>query len=159
MNTLDMDDGEKVALSKPPVFDFSTDLTGSRGKIHVAILHTVNGGIDGVIVQKPIPISFDIGVKLEVMNNNQVDMVIDQIDEKSIQVKTQDITLLGLFQKKVKNKVLAKLKKTNLKYLTKREVVGSIPTPDDVMGIPLRLVTAKTNNGAVILYSTFEPKK
>jgi len=156
MSTLDVGEGEKVALLHPPVFDFSQDQTGFKGKIKVSIAHAVKGGLDGLIVQKPIPISFEIGVRLEVLNKNQVDIVIDSLDEKSIQVVTKDVTLLGLFQKKVKAKVIERLRAVNESFKNKREVVGSIPTPDDIIGIPIRLIQVQTNHGMLVLYSTFD---
>jgi hypothetical protein len=50
-----------------------------------------------------------------------------------------------------------KLKKANAAFRASPSVLRRVPALDSVMGIPIRLVDAVTDNGNLVLFSKCEP--
>lgn len=153
---LDIGDGEKAKVTKAPVFSFAATPTGNLGRLRIAISYEVNGGIEDMFVRRPIPIEFDVLMRLESTNNNSIELVLAGIDTDTVAVTTRDVTLLGMFQRKVKKTVISRLKKKSDEYASSRQTRGAIPAPDEVLGLPLRLVDAKIDNGNIVIYSRFD---
>jgi len=144
---------EVVKLPKPPVVSFTGLPATNLANIHATIGYSVRG-IGRILFKGPIPIELDLQVKLETNSKNEVEVVLDQIDEKTLKIDTRATWLVPL-RAKVDRMVREKLAKMNREIREKRTVMTSIPTLDDLMEIPLRLDTVKTDAGNLVLFTDF----
>lgn len=144
---------EMVRLPAPPVVNLSGLATSNTANFHARIHYSVKG-LGRILFKGPIPIEMDLRVKLETNAKNEIEIVLVQIDETSLKIDTR-ATWLFPIRAKVERMVREKLAKVNRDIETKRTLMMSIPTLDEIIGIPLRLDSVKTDNGNLVLFCDF----
>lgn len=144
---------EVVKLPKAPVVSFTGLPTTNLANIHATIGYSVRG-LGRILFKGPIPIELDLRVKLETNSKNEVEIVLDQIDEKTLKIDTR-ATWLFPIRAKVERMVRERLAKLNDEIRTKRTLMTSLPTLDDLLEIPLHLDGVKTDAGNLVLFADF----
>lgn len=147
-------DPEMVALPEPPVVSFTGLPASNLANFHAKIAYSVKG-LGRILFKGPIPIEMDMRVRLETNLKNEIEIVLDQIDETTLKIDTR-ATWLAPIREMVEEMVREKLAKLNVDIRTKRTLMTSIPTLDELIGIKLRLDTVKTDNGNLVLFCDFD---
>lgn len=146
----------KVKIPKPPIVSFEKLPKANQANFHAWIGYVVRG-IGGILFKGPIPIELDLVVSLETNAKNEVEIVFDHIDETTLKVDTR-ATWLSPIRSKVNKMVREKIAKLNQDARTKRQLLTSLPTLDELLGIPLALESASTEAGNLVLLADFAPK-
>ena len=148
---------EKVLLPKAPVATLAGQPTPEHAGIHASIAYRVRG-LGGILFKYPLPIELDLRVKLEPNAKNEVEVVLEEIDEKTLKIDTSAVWFWP-FRAKVDALVREKIAKLNVELREKRNLLIAIPTLDSLIGVKLKLTRVRTEAGNLTLYGDFDVKR
>ncbi len=155
LNTLDIGEKNPAEMTKPFVFSFDPALGTNYARIHVAIKYDVRG-FNSLFFTRDMPMEFDLKARIETDGKNNLEIVAEEVIEDSIMIDKKAAWIFrGKAESRATNKLLAKKEE----YSKTRKVLGAIPSMDDLFGIPLRLKDVKTDSGAIVMFSDFDPHK
>ena len=152
LSQVDVGDGELADLDAAPWL-----LLNQRDP-RTALLH-LQLSVDAHqwLVESKIPLELDLRLRIAANRHNEIELIAEEVLLDTVVVNTRRTrTFLGLFKGRVKRGVIDKLKKANAGFKASPAVLRRVPSLDSVMGIPLRLVDAITDNGNVVLFSKCE---
>ena len=137
----------KIKILESPVIRLSDLPKSNQANLHVKVGYVVTGW-GGVLFKGPIPIELDLVVRFSPNEKNEIDVFVEHIDETTLVVDTH-ATWLAPIRSLVDSMVRKQVAKMNSTVKEKGDSAAhfSIPTLDDLIGIPLRLKQVKTEKG------------
>jgi hypothetical protein len=150
--------GESFALTRQPEIRMDGTMPRDQAKLHLRISQHV-GGISKLVVRNPFEFELDINVKLVPAAGGTASLVIDQIDENSINVESKYIKM-GIFKGTVMSKVRKKIQKANATFRSKATVlVPKMPFPYPLAGMTYSIKDFQSDaNGYLVLYVELDRK-
>jgi hypothetical protein len=144
---------QRVKLPKSPVLSFPAGERDDRALFHAWVDFPVKG-IGSILFKKPIPIELDLYAKIETTSKSEIEAVIERIDLDTLKVDTS-ATWLRPLRAKVEKLVREKIGAINADAAAKRTTIITIPGLEDLVKIPVRLKTARSDGGNLVLYEEF----
>lgn len=145
-----------VKIPRPPLVSFEGQPRPDQANFHAWIGYVVRG-MAGILFKGPIPIELDLRVRVETNAKNELEVVFEEINEATLKVDTR-ATWLAPIRKKVDAMVRSQITKLNKDLVAKRTLLTTIPTLNELIGIPLKLDGAQTEAGNLVLLAEFAPK-
>lgn len=146
-NSFDLEDGEKIKLTKTPVFD----LTGKSAAMALEIEYIVTG-FEAIFVRNPIRIQFDLLVDFPI-DNGKAKIVAKGVDLDSVHL---DDRYIRFFSGKVRKALREKIEEMQA-GLQGFSLADELPFPSTLFGVALKVGKVSIdNNGHLVVYHDFD---
>ncbi len=144
--------GEVLTLVAPPTLKIDGSAGANKGKVHMRVQNVIKG-IRSWFVNNPFQFEADMVVRPVHQKDGSNQLVVDQIDEKSVTIEKKYIRT-GLMSGAVHSVVLSHLKDANKQFAkTPKVLVQNLPIPSQVGGIPINVTAFQADpNGYLVLY-------
>jgi hypothetical protein len=154
MRSLDIAGSAPLKVLQPPEFHFNS--SADRGKLHLRVLHKVEGITEEMAIRGEVTFEMDINARLVHNAAGNLSVVADSVDTGSLKIDYS--TVHGLFRGIVHSKLMGHLTSTNQDLAKKPKViVDALPVPNQIEGIPIKIRDFRADpHGYLVLYAEFD---